>query len=228
MQVKVLAVDIDGTLTDEKRHICIEAIQAIREARDNGYPVILASGHILPIIFGLQGFLGLKGNPIVAENGGVVLHNRKITRLASNELALKAYQYISQRMEVSLLWSDIWRETEVGIDKKANIDELKRHLWKFDTDGELKVESTGFAHHIFDCRMNKFEGLKVAAGMIGVDVADFGAVGDSENDVQMLKGCGVGVALANAQDIAKDAADHVTKESYGSGFQEALQYLGVI
>ena len=228
MQVKALAVDIDGTLTDENRHICIEAIQAVRQARDNGYPIILASGHILPIIFGLQGFLGLEGNPLVAENGGVVLHQREVTLLASNEKPLQAYDYISQRMEARRLWSDNWRETEVGIETGADIQELKRLLSEFDPDGDLRVESTGFAHHIFDKEMNKFEGVKVAASMIGVPVSEMAAIGDSENDVHMLRGCAVGVALANAQQVAKDAADHITKASYGEGFREALQYLDIL
>ena len=131
-------------------------------------------------------------------------------------------------MDVKRLFSDIWRETEVGLECSADIHEIKKHLADFDTEGKLRVESTGFAHHIFNCRMNKFEGLKVAAQLIGIPIENFAAIGDSENDVEMLKNCGIGIALANAQEIAKQAADHVTNEKYGKGFKEALGYLNVI
>ena len=36
------------------------------------------------------------------------------------------------------------------------------------------------------------------------------AFGDHENDIEMLKGVGIGVAMGNAQQVAKTAANYVT------------------
>jgi hydroxymethylpyrimidine pyrophosphatase-like HAD family hydrolase len=49
------------------------------------------------------------------------------------------------------------------------------------------------------------------------------AVGDGENDIEMLRLAGVGVAVSNAQSILKEAADHVTTASYGDGVAEAIE-----
>lgn len=48
---------------------------------------------------------------------------------------------------------------------------------------------------------------------IGVDNADTIACGDGFNDMSMIKYAGVGVAMANAQDEVKEAADMVTGKS---------------
>jgi hydroxymethylpyrimidine pyrophosphatase-like HAD family hydrolase len=40
--VKALAVDIDGTLADDKRRVSLDAVAALRDVQDSGVPVMLA------------------------------------------------------------------------------------------------------------------------------------------------------------------------------------------
>lgn len=49
------------------------------------------------------------------------------------------------------------------------------------------------------------------------------AIGDGENDIEMLEMAGVGVAVANAEPVAKNAANFVTTASYGDGVAEAIE-----
>jgi len=51
------------------------------------------------------------------------------------------------------------------------------------------------------------------------------AIGDSENDVTMLSYAGIGVAVCNAVDRAKEAADYVTEGINGDGFEK--RYIGL-
>jgi hydroxymethylpyrimidine pyrophosphatase-like HAD family hydrolase len=53
------------------------------------------------------------------------------------------------------------------------------------------------------------EGLRRLCAEIGVPIAQAVAFGDGENDMEMLKMAGIGVAMANARPAAKDAADVV-------------------
>jgi Cof subfamily protein (haloacid dehalogenase superfamily) len=48
------------------------------------------------------------------------------------------------------------------------------------------------------------------------------AIGDSENDITMLSYAGIGVAVGNADDKVKEAADYITKGINGDGVQEAI------
>ena len=40
----VVVIDIDGTITDGKKHLSTEAVQALRKLDDAGIPVVLATG----------------------------------------------------------------------------------------------------------------------------------------------------------------------------------------
>ena len=54
------------------------------------------------------------------------------------------------------------------------------------------------------------------------------AFGDHYNDIDMLKGVGIGVAMGNAQDEVKAAADFVTKTNEKNGIYRRAQALGLI
>jgi len=57
---------------------------------------------------------------------------------------------------------------------------------------------------------------------MGVPVQEFLAIGDSENDLEMIEAAGVGVAVANAGDAVRAAADYVTEKGDGDGFVETM------
>jgi hydroxymethylpyrimidine pyrophosphatase-like HAD family hydrolase len=61
------------------------------------------------------------------------------------------------------------------------------------------------------------------AERLGVDRADVLALGDGRNDLEMLRWAGRGVALGDAPDEVKDAADHVTGRFDDGGTVEELQ-----
>ncbi|MEF8826124.1 MAG: HAD hydrolase family protein, partial [Halapricum sp.] len=59
--------------------------------------------------------------------------------------------------------------------------------------------------------------------ILNIDVEAFVAVGDSENDVEMLSVAGRSFAVANADERAKAAADSITEGSHMDGLVEALE-----
>ena len=54
------------------------------------------------------------------------------------------------------------------------------------------------------------------------------AFGDSENDLEMLRYAGIGVALGNAEPEVKEAADYVTDDIDDDGVAKALRHFGLI
>ena len=55
----------------------------------------------------------------------------------------------------------------------------------------------------------KGTGLKLICEHLGIDACNVAAFGDGDNDKEMLKYAGVGVAMNNAKDAAKEAANVV-------------------
>lgn len=57
------------------------------------------------------------------------------------------------------------------------------------------------------------------------DAGQVMAIGDQENDLTMLTWAGIGVAMGNAPEHVKQAADYVTKSNVEDGVAWALEKL---
>lgn len=75
---------------------------------------------------------------------------------------------------------------------------------------------------------SKLSGIKIFAKEKGIVMSEIMAFGDHYNDIDMLKGVGIGVAMGNAQDEVKAAADFVTKTNEKNGIYEGLKHFGLI
>ena len=63
---------------------------------------------------------------------------------------------------------------------------------------------------IFSEGVSKYNAIKVISNIVGIDNKNIICFGDGRNDIDMIKICGVGVAMGNALDVVKDVADYVT------------------
>jgi len=222
-EVKALAVDIDGTLSDDSRRVHLGAVAALRDVQDSGVPVMLASGNVLPIAYALSTYLGLTG-PIVAENGGIVSHRHKVWVLADPYKPREAYEHLRGQMESERLFTDRWRETEIGLRRELELEDVRRAVKDFD----VEVQTTGWAIHIMQKGMDKFVGVRRACELLGVSPSDIAAIGDSDNDEMMIRECGWGIAVGNAFEGTKGAASFVAGKSDGEGVLEGLAWLGLL
>ena len=69
VNIEAIAVDIDGTITDGHRRLCISAMKAIREAEDCGIPTAIVTGNVANFAYAAEVFIGSSAG-IVFENGG--------------------------------------------------------------------------------------------------------------------------------------------------------------
>ena len=58
-------------------------------------------------------------------------------------------------------------------------------------------------------------------------IIDGWAFGDSENDIELLQAAGTGVAVGNAMEETKQAADYVTDDIWHDGIYKACEALGL-
>jgi Cof subfamily protein (haloacid dehalogenase superfamily) len=77
---------------------------------------------------------------------------------------------------------------------------------------------------VTDPAADKGHALVRIASILGVDLADCAAIGDSDNDVPMFRIAAQSFAVANATDVAKNAATRVVAQR-GAGVAEALTLL---
>ena len=63
---------------------------------------------------------------------------------------------------------------------------------------------------IFSEGVSKYNAIKIVSDIVGIDNKDIICFGDGRNDIDMIKNCGIGVAMGNALDVVKDVSDYVT------------------
>ncbi len=76
--------------------------------------------------------------------------------------------------------------------------------------------------------VHKGNGVKRYMELVGAPIEDSIAVGDSENDLEMIKAAGIGVCMGNGFAPVKEAADYVTTHIDEDGIFNAFQHLGLI
>ncbi len=73
--------------------------------------------------------------------------------------------------------------------------------------------------------VSKGSGLERLCGLLGIPMEACIAVGDAENDVAMLRAAGLGVAMGNAPEHVKTAADRVVSDLDHGGCAQAIMML---
>ena len=87
------------------------------------------------------------------------------------------------------------------------------------------ANSSRYVIEIMPKGIDKGYGLSVVAESLGISREETVAVGDSMNDLPMIEWAGLGVAVANADERLKSAADKVTKEEMSYGVLEIINEL---
>lgn len=219
--LKAVATDVDGTITDSRSIIDIEAIEAIRRLEGSGIRVILCSGNALCVLKALSRYIGCTG-PTVAENGGVVEYRGKMKILGEMGLGRKAVFHLKGIYgdAVRESWSNPHRYVDAAIMRTIDYGKVVSELSKFDG---VKVIDSGFAYHILDKRVDKGVGLLEALRWIGVKREEVAGVGDSMTDAELLNASGIRCVVANGDESIKRGADFVSRSEFGKGFAEIAE-----
>jgi len=95
------------------------------------------------------------------------------------------------------------------------------------------VTNSGFVGHtrpgagpnleFLHCTLNKLCAVEAILERLGVSYEETMAIGDSSSDYAILKACGVGVAMGNAPEEIKAAADDVTDLNTNDGVAKAFE-----
>ena len=215
---KVVAVDIDGTLTNENKLIEPSVIDALQRLENAGIPVILATGNVRAITYGLWRFLNLSG-PICCENGGVLWHPDwgETKYRADGSEAKAAAQWLATEID-GLRWEGIetnqWRESEWCLSPTEDLEKITQ-LISNSQWSHLSVIRTGFAIHLMEPQLSKGSGLKIILSKMGLTADDLLCVGDAPNDLSMFELSRWSVAVGGAFAYVTQAADVASPYPHG-------------
>lgn len=82
--------------------------------------------------------------------------------------------------------------------------------------------SVGTLVDVMNINANKGNAMKTLAKYYGIPLEQVAALGDNENDIQMIRGAGLGIAMGNGLDMVKAEADYITDKNTEDGFAKAI------
>lgn len=256
--IKAVFFDIDGTLVSFKTHrVPDSAKRAIAALRAKGVRVFIASGRQLLAINNLEdlqfdGYVTLNGGYCIVGEQVIYKHSMP------SEDMVSLVQYMEEREDFPCIFvhenafcinytdertDEVFRLLNFPQPPTLPLREAATgdifQLVAFFTKEQEKAIMAVMPH----CEATRWNPLfsdvipKGSSKQVGVDkmLDYFGisldesmAFGDGGNDVLMLKHVGIGVAMGNAEDEVKRAADYVTGSVDEDGVEKALRHFGVI
>lgn len=223
--IKLLAVDVDGTITFNDRRLDIIAVEALRRAEASGLRVILSTGNIAEFAEAACVLIGTSGD-FIAEDGGVVFDRESGEEivLGGKEEAERGLSALREVFPSVMETRNSWKRlTGVTIERNISTGDARRVF--VERGLNLVAVDSGFAIHIREPEVNKGNALQLLTKRKKVAMAEVAAIGDGPNDVEMLEKAGISFAVGNSSEEAKRVATHVLKEEYGRGVANAVETL---
>ena len=226
MGKKILAVDIDGTITlNGWGSIHLEALKKLRALKDDGHKIILVTGRSSIEGYLLSIFGGLT-HLAVGENGGCITHGDTMKHkiIGNKAECIQALAFLQNRVDGDIKEKPVFpRMTEVVLERTFDINKAQKLL---DDEGlDVGLFDSGYAFHINSKGVNKGTGFLEALKMIDGNVSDAIAIGDSETDVPLFNVISNNIAVKNSIDDLKKIAKIITTKESGDGVLEGLDMI---
>lgn len=264
--IKLLALDMDGTLLNEAKEIPVAHKEAIHKAIDAGVKLVLCTGRPL---FGVKPYyeqldLG-KENEFVIVNNGCSTHQTKDWSLVDwRELSKDDIVYLENLAQQSQVQFTLFDEehyfvlggkanqtiendaklvftepTEISLEEaisgqhimfqgmflgtKDETDDFEERFAEELNQRFSGVRSQPVIYEAMPLGTTKASALARLAEKLGIQPAEIMAMGDANNDLEMLEFAGLGIAMGNADQHVKDLADYVTDSNEENGVATAIE-----
>ena len=102
---------------------------------------------------------------------------------------------------------------------------VQRQIAAFLPPSLTVVQTAAFYLEVIPRDINKGQGIRDICSVLGMEPTEVISFGDAENDIPMLRAAGMGVAMGNAAEPVKQAADMVTLSNNEDGIAAALEKL---
>jgi len=238
VEIKLVALDMDGTLLNNKGRISQANREAIMAAKDRGVIVVLSTGRSLLTSREHADDLELNSY-LVTVNGSEIWDENKelVERNLVNSEHIQWMWELSKQHNAKFWAINTVRTLHNELPEDLHNWEWLKFGFTIDDDttrelvlneltakGEFELTNSTLKNiEVNAAGINKARGLEVVCSRLGIEMKNVMAVGDSRNDLMMIKEAGIGVAMGNAQDVVKKEADWITATNEEDGVAKALQ-----
>lgn len=261
--IRMIALDVDGTLLTSSGTLTEGTVRAIRTAREQGVRVVLSTGRSAPEAVWLTRMAGCDSRAVCLGGAAIadMTDGRHLRRWdIPGELAAPVLELLRGKKLASMVFAGevnlldpystayfranypypAYLDTTVTADDLAGwLSAHRQPLTKIHAEGDpaifppllealgrmpgLALTSSGADNfEVVAGGVDKGKALCLLASEWGVAPAEIAAIGDSDNDLAMLRAVGCPVAMGNASREVKEAASSVTASNDEEGAAKAI------
>ena len=211
---KLIATDLDGTLVTDDKNLTDRTIENVKKALNKNVKIIISSARAfyrleryieeLDLRREKQYTICFNGAMIVENITGEVLYSKKLDKQEVNELIS-----LGKQLNIPIMLYS----------KNAHCaEEIPEVLQKNKNSKGLNLKIENFNKIDFDKEENYIYKI------VFIDKPEkIIAIGDGENDVEMLRFAELGVAMDNADNYVKENADYITTSNNDDGVGNVIE-----
>jgi Cof subfamily protein (haloacid dehalogenase superfamily) len=257
MKRKIVFFDIDGTLMDGDKKVPESTKQAIQQLADQDTFIAIATGRA-PFMFtsllselNIDSFVSFNGQYVVHRNEVVLknpLNREQLTVLEEKAKANKHPMVFLDHLEMKANEKDHSHIRKSLTDLKLEYPEVDSQFYQNREIYQALVFCKQQDEHCYNGKHPDFDfirwhdfsmdviptggskakGVERLLDHLSMNREDAIAFGDALNDIEMLKYVGTGIAMGNAMEEAKAAADYITKDVSDNGILYGLKAAGLL
>lgn len=252
---EIFYFDMDGTLLDNVNDCVSKAsIAALNDLKKQGKKIVVCTGRTVDDFNLIKEVQDIAWDAYILSNGGLILdeNRQQIKSLSFSADWIRSFLSLS-KATILLEGRDVIRVNAINEQFKESLAHFKNFnetvlldyndediytVMLYDTADLSPVlhEHAQNNAHIFRDQMNNYEFVPLISGKDkavsflnqSLGIKSHCAFGDGENDILMLRGADVSIAMGNASKLVKQAASYVTDSVNQDGIAKALQYFGLI
>ena len=237
-KIKLVALDMDGTLLNNDGVITNESKKVIKKAEQRGVHIVISTGRPLASCISFVKELGLSSY-IITSNGAQIFtaDEQLIEQQTMDGDVVKALWQIGHDRELHM-W--LVADDAVFVQGRRPNDFQELEWLKMGYGGLSETDKLYIMERLQDIKglevtnsnptnievnregVHKEQALRTLCSKLDLAMDEVMAVGDGLNDFRMIKEAGIGVAVANAQDEILDIADYVTLTNEENGVAKAI------
>ena len=253
--IKAVFLDNDGTLFSHSLHKIPEsALKALYALQERGIKVVLTTGRDMSELltlgipsFPFDGYILMNGQLCLEKDltpyFGRPIEGKQLERMVAlfEEKKIPMTFYDSEGSYVNFV-NDYVVQVQADVSSPVPPILPYRHkdiyltvffVSKEDVDalGLDDFTVTRWNPYAIDVVVkgsSKWEGIRQYMARYGLSVEEVMAVGDGENDMEMVKNAGTGVAMGNSEKALLDIADYVTDDIDEDGLYKLFTHYNMI
>jgi len=147
-----------------------------------------------------------------------------VAEVTENARSYADFQNIPLTPVGSLLdWLEAPPTKLVAVDTPEALDKLRPRLERHFGDRLFIAKSLPYFLEFASPSVSKGSGLRFVAEHLGLDLAQTVAIGDGENDLELLGAAGYAIAVENAHELVKARADWICPSPGDEGVAQVLE-----